>query len=79
MNQPTNATKIIDARGLEPPEPFVLAMNALDTCASGEKVLLLLTREPYPLYQALDLNGFSHQTRLATDGTVEVLSWRKAK
>jgi uncharacterized protein (DUF2249 family) len=75
----TKATKTIDGRGLEPPEPFVLTMDALNASSYGEKVLLLLPREPYPLYQALDVNGFSHQTRRTPDGTFEILCWRNSE
>jgi hypothetical protein len=75
----TRADKIIDGRGLEPPEPFVLTMDALNASNFGEKVLLLLPREPYPLYQALDVSGFSHQTRCAPDGTFEILCWRNSE
>ncbi len=75
----SKANKIIDGRGLEPPEPFVLTMDALNASSLGEKVLLLLSREPYPLYEALDVNGFSHQTRRAPDGTFEILSWRNSE
>lgn len=70
------ADKIIDARGLEPPEPFVLTMEALDTIGADEKLLLILTREPHPLYRALQINGFAHQTERLPDGTVEILIWR---
>lgn len=69
------AFKTIDARGLEPPEPFELAMEALESCDVSESILLLLSREPYPLYQALELSGYSRETRHAPDGTVEVLIW----
>lgn len=72
----TKADKVIDARGLEPPEPFVLTMEALDTIGLDEKLLLLLAREPHPLYRALQINGFTHQTERAADGTVEILIWR---
>jgi hypothetical protein len=75
----SKATRIIDGRGLEPPEPFVLTMDALNASSFGEKVLLLLPREPYPLYPALDVNGFSHQTRRAPDGTFEILCWRNSE
>ncbi|MEI8030040.1 MAG: DUF2249 domain-containing protein [Comamonadaceae bacterium] len=75
----SKANKIIDGRGLEPPEPFVLTMDALNASSLGEKVLLILSREPYPLYEALDVNGFSHQTRRAPDGTFEILSWRNSE
>lgn len=68
--------KTIDARGLEPPEPFELTMEALASCGASESVRLLLPREPHPLYRALDLNGYSRETRHAIDGTVEILIWR---
>ncbi|PIQ52304.1 MAG: SirA-like protein [Comamonadaceae bacterium CG12_big_fil_rev_8_21_14_0_65_59_15] len=69
--------KTIDARGLEPPEPFELTMAALETCAASQSVLLLLSREPYPLYRALELNGYCRETRHRLDGTVEILIWRE--
>jgi len=78
MNQ-TRVVKIIDGRGLEPPEPFVLTMAALEASGPADDVLLLLSREPYPLYQALERNGYSRQTRHAGDGTVEILIWRGAR
>ena len=68
-----NAEIVLDARGLEPPEPMVRTMEALDQLAVGKKLLFLLPREPYPLYRALTVNGFSWQTTLRPDGTVEVL------
>lgn len=74
MNHP-KTDRVIDARGLEPPEPFVLTMDALDRLPKGEKLLLLLYREPYPLYKALGNNGFAHSVEQLTDGTVEVLIW----
>ncbi|MFA7291224.1 MAG: DUF2249 domain-containing protein [Rhodocyclaceae bacterium] len=67
--------RVIDARGLEPPEPFVLTMDALDRLPKGEKLLLLLYREPYPLYKALANNGFRHEVEQLVDGTVEILIW----
>ena len=72
----TDSIEVIDGRGLEPPEPFVLVRDALSVCPPGGAVLLLLAREPYPLYRALDLGGFLHETRHRPDGTVEILSWR---
>jgi tRNA 2-thiouridine synthesizing protein A len=64
---------VIDARGLEPPEPMVRTMEALDRLADQQKLLVLLPREPYPLYRALEVNGFSWQAERRSDGTVEVL------
>ena len=73
----TTADRIIDGRGLEPPEPFVKTMEALDAIEPGQTVLLVLGREPFPLYRALELNGFVWRTTHSDDGTVEVLMWHK--
>ncbi|MCP5268854.1 MAG: DUF2249 domain-containing protein [Zoogloeaceae bacterium] len=67
--------RVIDARGLEPPEPFVLTMDALDHLPKGEKLLLQLYREPLPLYKALLNNGFAYESERTPDGTVEILIW----
>jgi tRNA 2-thiouridine synthesizing protein A len=75
MSHP-KSNHVIDARYLEPPEPFVLTMEALDTLPDGEKLLLLLFREPHPLYRILKQNGYTHQTELVADGTFEILIWR---
>ena len=71
------ADKVIDGRSMEPPEPFVLTMEALDTIKPGQKVLLLLRREPFPLYRALELNGISWQTERTPEGFFEVLMWHQ--
>ena len=73
----TAADKIIDGRGLEPPEPFVLTMDALGAMEPHQKLLLILTREPYPLYRALQNQGFAYQTEVTMQGTFEILIWRK--
>ena len=69
---------VVDARYMEPPGPFVETMEMLDTLKDGEKMLLLLFREPHPLYRALDLNGYAWQTERKDDGSVEILIWHKA-
>jgi tRNA 2-thiouridine synthesizing protein A len=71
------ADKIIDARDMEPPEPFVLTMEALDSLGDDQKLMLILTREPYPLYRALQNKGFAFQSDITLQGTVEILIWRK--
>ena len=71
------ADRIVDGRELEPPEPFVQTIEALDSITVGQKVMLLIGREPLPLYRALELNGYSWQTERAADGTFEILMWHK--
>ena len=67
---------VVDARYMEPPEPFVATMEMLDTLKEGEKMLLLLFREPHPLYKVLRENGHRYATEFLPDGTVEILITR---
>lgn len=67
---------VVDARYMEPPEPFVATMEMLDRIAPGEKMLLQLFREPHPLYKVLRQNGHTYETELLPDGTFEILITR---
>lgn len=71
--------RIVDARGLEPPEPLELTLNALDTLGPDERLRLLIHRTPLMLYPILHEWGFSHQTRSMPDGTFEVTIWRRER
>lgn len=66
---------VVDARYMEPPEPFTKTMEMLDTLKEGEKMLLLLFREPHPLYRVLKQNGHVYEVELVADGTFEILIW----
>ena len=48
-------------------------MEALDAISPGQTVMLVLGREPFPLYRALQLNGYAWETTHHDDGTVEIL------
>ena len=65
-------TIAIDARGLEPPQPFELVMAALEDLPSGESVTLLLDRMPFPLFTILDRDSFRHESRVRNDGVIEI-------
>lgn len=69
---------IIDARGWEPPEPFVATMDALAQMAPGERLLLILGREPHPLYRALLKQGWRYETSFTPEGSFHILIWREA-
>lgn len=64
--------RLIDGRGMEPPEPLELAVAALGTLAPGEELVLLLHCEPLPLYSILDRNGYRHRSELRADGSNEI-------
>lgn len=65
-------TIVVDARDLEPPEPFERVMEALGALAPGDDVLLILYREPFPLYRVLQRNGYAWETTAFDDGRFEI-------
>lgn len=67
---------VIDARGLEPPQPFELAMEAVAGLAPGGQATLLPDRMPYPLLHLLDRDGHRHEVAYRDDGVVEVIITR---
>ena len=63
----------VDARFLAPPEPMERALEGLDRLENANDVmLLLLHREPFPLYDVLRRNGFEYQTSSTEDGTFQI-------
>jgi uncharacterized protein (DUF2249 family) len=67
----------IDVCGLEPPEPMERVLDALGTLQPGQRLRVLIPREPYPLYGILDRNGYLHETKSREDFLYEVLIWQK--
>ena len=65
-------TTIIDGREMQPPEPMERTLEALDTLAEGDDLLLLLYCEPHPLYNILRQNGYAWSDALRADGTREI-------
>jgi len=68
---------VIDARDLEPPEPFERVMEALSDLAPGDRIKLILNREPHPLYRVLERNGYAYEPKWHDDGRCEILIWEK--
>ena len=65
-------TTVIDGRELEPPEPMVRTLEALDTLAPDDDLLLLLYCQPQPLFRILSKNGYTWSDELRADGTREI-------
>ena len=69
--------RILDLRGLEPPEPMMRIFAALD--AAPERPLRArFPREPFPLYAMLQAGGWKCRTVASEDGSFEILISRKA-
>ena len=65
-------TTVIDGREMQPPEPMERTLEALDTLAEGDDLLLLLYCQPHPLFNVLRQNGYAWSDELRADGTREI-------
>lgn len=63
----------LDVRGLPPPEPFEKIMRALQTLPAGTELLVLIHREPYPLYEVLRGNGYAWQTDMLAEDKFRII------
>lgn len=67
----------LDVCGLEPPEPMERVLDALSTLAAGDRLCMLIDREPRPLYPILERNNFGYETKARVDYLFEILIWHK--
>jgi uncharacterized protein (DUF2249 family) len=63
----------IDVRGLEPPEPMVRILEAVERLQPGDTIEVLHERRPMFLYPQLDERGFVHETDEPEPGTVRIV------
>ena len=68
----------LDVRGLEPPEPLQRTLDALSLLKPGQRLRMLIDREPRPLYGILQRNGYRHETKLLPDYVFEITIRHKA-
>lgn len=68
----------IDVCGLEPPEPLERVLEALSGLNAGQRLKVIIGREPFPLYRILDNNGYRHKTTPRADYLFEILIWQNS-
>lgn len=68
-------THHLDLRGMEPPEPLEKVLDALETLVPGERLCMLIEREPRPLYRILVNNGYAYKTECTAGLPYEVTIW----
>jgi uncharacterized protein (DUF2249 family) len=66
------ASRTIDVRGLEPPQPMVRVLESLDVLPAGGELVVLHERRPMLLYPQLDERGFVHETDEPAPGVVRI-------
>ncbi|MYM27547.1 DUF2249 domain-containing protein [Duganella sp. CY15W] len=70
-----NSARLLDVGGLEPPEPMIRILEALDTLGPDERLRVLIDREPVPLYRILLRNGYQYRTTVQEEQRYEVMIW----
>jgi TusA-related sulfurtransferase len=68
---------VLDVRGMEPPEPIVRVLEAIDDFVPGDRLKLIIDCHPVPLFRILDQNGFAHQAAPGAESVYEIAIWRK--
>lgn len=65
---------MLDNRGLEPPQPMMRTLKALEKLQEGETLKIINDRRPMFLYEQLDELGYKHTTEPNEDGsyTIEI-------
>ena len=58
----------VDARGLEPPQPLVVILEALAVLPEGAELRARTDRRPMHLYGQIEQRGFIGQTEEQLDG-----------
>lgn len=59
----------LDARGLEPPQPLVVILEALAGLSEGAELRARTDRRPLHLYALLEQRGFTGETEEQHDGS----------
>lgn len=65
-------SRVIDGRGMVPPEPLEMALAALPSLELGAELTVLVYCQPHPLFAALREAGFAWREAVRADGTHEV-------
>lgn len=69
-------TIMLDVRGLEPPEPMERVLGALSTLGPDQQLLMIIDRQPRPLYRILLNNGYDYRETFKPEGIFEILIWQ---
>jgi uncharacterized protein (DUF2249 family) len=71
-------TRTIDGRELPAPEPMERVLEALESLDPGDRLRLLIHREPFPLYDILRSSGYAWQSEQREDGSFVIVIWRES-
>lgn len=66
------ATVLLDNRGLEPPQPMIRTLAALERCRPGDAVIIHNDRVPMFLIEELHSLGYPYEVEEQPDGSAKV-------
>jgi uncharacterized protein (DUF2249 family) len=75
----TVPSRTLDVRGLEPPQPMVQVLQAIEALAPGERLEVRHDRRPVLLYPLLEERGLAHLTDEPEPGLVRIVIERPAE
>lgn len=67
---------ILDNRGLEPPQPMMRTLCALEKLGEGEILTIINDRRPMFLYEQLEELGYKQRTVQQNDGSFKIEIFR---
>ena len=67
---------ILDNRGLEPPQPMMRTLAALETLGDNETLTIINDRRPMFLFEQLDEQGYQYTTEQQHDGSFKIEIFR---
>ncbi|HVV01196.1 MAG TPA: DUF2249 domain-containing protein [Verrucomicrobiae bacterium] len=67
----------VDVRGLEPPQPLVRILEALESLPAGAELRAKTDRRPVHLHTHLDARGFTGESEEQSDGSVVTIIRRQ--
>jgi tRNA 2-thiouridine synthesizing protein A len=67
---------ILDNRGLEPPQPMMRTLAALETLPKNETLTIINDRRPMFLFEQLDEQGYRYKTEQQPDGSFKIEIFR---
>jgi tRNA 2-thiouridine synthesizing protein A len=67
---------IVDNRGLEPPQPMMRTLAALENLGKGEVLTIINDRRPMFLYEQLEELGYKQRSEQQNDGSFKIEIFR---
>ena len=76
VSESSGGTHVLDVRGLEPPQPMLRTLAALETLSDGQELLQINVRVPQLLLPLLAERGYAFEVDDSHAGRVFVRIWR---